>query len=245
MKNIKLLIEYDGTNYLGWQRQKDKKTIQLEVEKAIEKVTGEKVKLIASGRTDKGVHATGQVANFITKVSIPGERYRYALNKNLPEDVKILVSKEVPKDFHSRFYAKKKRYRYIIYNGKIARPIYRNFSYHVDWDLDLDDMRDSLRYFIGYHDFKSFMGKKSDVDTTMRTIYDIEIKKHDEIIEIIVEGKSFLRKMIRIMVGTLIYIGIGRISKEDLPRIIGGRNRVLAGPTAPAHGLFLEKVYYD
>lgn len=245
MKNIKLLIEYEGTNYSGWQKQRRRNTIQEEIERAIKKVTGEKVKLIASGRTDKGVHAKGQVANFRTHSTIPGENYKFALNIKLPEDIKILESCEVDIDFHARFCAKNKRYKYIIYNGKMPRPLYRNFSYHVNWDLDIDEMRDSLKYFIGYHDFESFKGPKTDTDTTMRTIYNIELQTYEELIEITIEGKSFLRNMVRIIVGTIIYIGMGRINKEDLPGIIKGKNRVLAGPTAPGQGLFLEKVYYD
>lgn len=245
MKNIRLLIEYEGTNYSGWQRQKGIRTVQGEIEKAIGKITSEDVKLLASGRTDSGVHAKGQVANFHTNSMIPGENYKFALNINLPEDIKILESYEEKEVFHSRFSAKYKRYKYIIYNGKMPSPLYRNFSYHVSWYLDLEEMRSSLKYFIGYHDFESFMGRDSKVDTTMRDIYNIEIHRSGEFIEIYIEGKSFLRNMIRIIVGTLIYIGSGKIDKKDLPKIIQGKNRVLAGPTAPAQGLFLEKVYYE
>ena len=245
MKNIRLLIEYEGTNYSGWQRQNKRRTIQEEIEKAIKKITREDVNLIASGRTDRGVHAKGQVANFRTHSIIPGENYKFALNIKLPEDIRILESYEVDIDFHSRFWAKNKKYKYIIYNGKMPTAIYRNFSYHVDWDLNIDDMRDSIKYFIGYHDFESFMGRKTSVDTTMRTIYSMEIEEDGDFIEITIEGKSFLRNMIRIIVGTLIFVGRGRIAKEDLPGIIQGKNRILAGPTAPAQGLFLEKVYYE
>lgn len=245
MKNIKLLIEYEGTNYSGWQRQIKRKTVQEEIEKAIKKLSREDVNLIASGRTDRGVHAKGQVANFRTHSKIPGENYKFALNMKLPEDIKILESCEVDFDFHSRFHAKGKRYKYVIYNGKMPRPLYRNFSYHVDWQLDLEEMQASADYFIGYHDFKTFMGRKTDVDTTMRTIYNMEINRCGEFIEIIIDGKSFLRNMIRIIVGTLIFIGRGRIGKEELPEIMRGRDRILAGPTAPAQGLFLEKVYYE
>lgn len=245
MKNIRLLIEYDGTNYHGWQRQRKRRTVQGEIEKAIKKITKEDVNIISSGRTDSGVHAKGQVANFITNSIIPGENYKFALNINLPEDIKVLESCEVKKNFHSRFSAKYKKYKYVIYNGKMPRPLYRNFSYHVSWDLDIEEMRKSLKYFIGYHDFESFMGRDTKVDTTMRTIYNMEIEKNGEFIEITIEGKSFLRNMIRIMVGTLVYIGRGRIDKENIPKIIQGKNRVLAGPTAPPQGLFLEKVYYE
>lgn len=245
MRNIKLLIEYEGTNYSGWQTQKNAIGIQEVIEDSIERITGERVKLIGSGRTDGRVHALGQVANFLTSSTIPGESFKYALNVALPEDIKIIDSEEVPLDFHSRFDAKRKRYRYIIYNGKTPRPMYRNFSYYVERELNIEEMQESLSYLIGTHDFQSFMASKSEVDTTIRTIYSIEIIKKDEFIEIIVEGKSFLRHMIRIIVGTLVFIGTGKLKKESLNNIIQGKNRKLAGPTAPPQGLFLEKVYYD
>ncbi len=245
MRNIKLIIEYEGTAYSGWQSQNDVIGIQEVIETAIKKTTGEKVKLIGSGRTDAGVHAKGQVANFYTKSSIPGSRMKIPLNINLPDDIKIIESEEVDLDFHSRFSARKKRYRYIIYNGKIPRPLYRNFSYHVTRDLDIDEMRKASKYFVGEKDFKSFMGRGAVVHTTVKKLYSIDIIEKDEFIEIVVEGKSFLKNMIRIIVGTLVFVGIGRIKSKDVEKIIEGRNRSLAGPTAPAHGLFLEKVYYD
>lgn len=245
MRNIKILIEYEGTNYSGWQTQKNAIGIQEIIENSIGKVTGESIKLIGSGRTDKNVHALGQVANFLTDSNIPGSSFKYPLNMVLPEDIKIIDSKEVHLDFHSRFDAKRKRYRYVIYNGKMPRPIYRNFSYHVIKTLNIDDMKEVIPYFIGTIDFESFMASKSVVDTTIRTIYNIDIVRNGEFVEIIFEGKSFLRHMIRIIVGTLIFIGTGRFKKEDINKIIRGRNRLLAGPTAPAQGLFLEKVYYD
>lgn len=245
MKNIKLLIEYDGTNYSGWQSQKNAIGIQDIIEDAIEDLTGEKVKLIGSGRTDKKVHALGQVANFITNSTIPGSKFKYALNIKLPGDIKIIDSKEVSMEFHSRFDAKRKRYKYIIYRRNIPSPIYRNFSYHIDNDLNIEEMRLALPYFVGTHDFESFKAKRSQVYSTIRTIYSMEIVEKDEFIEIIVEGNSFLMHMIRIIVGTLVFIGTGKIKKEDIPAIIQGKNRDLAGPTAPPQGLFLEKVYYD
>lgn len=244
MKNIKLTLEYDGTNYSGWQFQENAISIQEKIEEAIELTTGEKTKLIGSGRTDARVHALGQVANFFTNSTVPPKRYKYALNIVLPEDIKVIESEEVDLEFHSRFSAKGKRYKYIIYNGEMPRPIYRNFSYHVKNDLDIDEMKEALKYFIGTHDFFTFMARNSVVHTSVRTIYDITLEKKDDFIEVTIEGNSFLRNMIRIIVGTLIFVGNGRIKKEDLPNIIEGKNRSLAGPTAPPQGLFLEKVYY-
>lgn len=245
MRNIKLTIEYEGTAYSGWQSQNDVVGIQEVIETAIKKITGEKVKLVGSGRTDAGVHAMGQVANFYTKSSIPANKIKIPLNINLPDDIKIIESVEVDSDFHSRFSATKKRYRYIIYNGKMPRPLYRSYSYHVSRNLNIDEMRKASKYFIGEKDFKSLMGRGAVVHTTVKKLYSIEISQNGEFIEIVVEGKSFLKNMVRIIVGTLIFVGIGRIKSKDVEKIIEGRKRSLAGPTAPAHGLFLEKVYYD
>ncbi|HLR20661.1 MAG TPA: tRNA pseudouridine(38-40) synthase TruA [Tissierellaceae bacterium] len=245
MRNIKLIIEYDGTNYSGWQRQNDVITIQETIENAIKRITSEEIKLIASGRTDKKVHALGQVANFFTDSNIPGANFKFCLNIELPKDVQIIESEEVPIDFHSRFDAKRKKYRYLIYNNRISSPIYRNYSCHVIRNLDIDEMKKSISYFIGTHDFRSFMGPKSDIDTSIRTIYNMEIIKDGKFIEINIEGNSFLRHMIRIIVGTLIYIGLGKIKKEEIKYMLNNKNRILAGPTAPAQGLFLEKVFYE
>ncbi|CAK7003511.1 tRNA pseudouridine(38-40) synthase TruA [Tissierella carlieri] len=245
MKNIKLTIEYEGTNYSGWQKQENAITIQGKIEEAIEKATKEKVKLIGSGRTDGKVHALGQVANFLTKSNIPGEKYKYALKFLLPEDITIIESEEVDLKFHSRFDAIKKRYKYIVYNGELPRAIYRNFSYHVHYDIDIDKMIEASKHLIGTHDFATFMAANSDVNSTIRTIYNISIEKNKDLIEFNIEGNSFLRNMVRIIVGTLLYVGFGKIKKQDLPKIILDRRREGAGPTAPPQGLFLEKVFYN
>ncbi|MDR7871579.1 MAG: tRNA pseudouridine(38-40) synthase TruA [Tissierellaceae bacterium] len=245
MRNIKLLIEYDGTSYSGWQSQDNAFGIQEVIENAIEKTTGERVKLVASGRTDAKVHAKGQVANFYTNCTIPGKRFKLALNMNLPDDIIIIDSEEVDIDFHSRFSSTKKRYRYIIYNGRMPSPLYRNLSYHVGRTLNIEEMRNAIEYFIGEKDFKSFMGRKAVVHTTVRELYSMEIIENGEFIEIVVVGKSFLKNMIRIIVGTLVFVGIGRIKSKDVEKIIEGKDRRLAGPTAPPQGLYLEKVYYD
>lgn len=244
MKNIKLIIEYEGSNYSGWQRQDNVKTIQDEIEKAIEKTIKEKISLIGSGRTDKKVHALGQVANFKTKSKMPGIRYKHALKEYLPEDISIVDSKEVSLDFHSRFDARKKAYKYIIYNGKLPRALYRRFSAFCHYDLDIEAMKEASKYFIGSHDFGSFKSTKSIVHTNIRTVYNIEIEKTKDIIEIIIEGKSFLHNMVRIIVGTLLYVGRGKILKEEIPDIMAASNREKAGPTAPPQGLYLKEVFY-
>lgn len=245
MKNIKLIIEYEGTNYFGWQRQEDVKTIQEEIEKAIEKTIREKVKLIGSGRTDKKVHALGQVANFKTQARMPGGRYKYALKEYLPEDITIRNSKEVSLDFHSRFDATKKIYKYIVYNGKLPRALFRKFSYFYPYDLDIEAMKVASKYLVGTHDFESFKPTESDVHTTIKTIYNIDIVKRGELIEFTIEGKSFLHNMVRIIVGTLLFIGSGKLSKEEMPKIMKVKKREKAGPTAPPQGLYLKKVFYD
>ncbi len=243
-KNIKLLIEYEGTNYSGWQRQDGVKTIQECLETAIKKQINEDVKLIGSGRTDKGVHALGQVANFRTNSTIPGDRYKLLLKYHLPYDITILDSEEVDLNFHSRYDATRKIYKYLVFNGKLPRAIYRNFSYHMPYKLDLDRMKKASAYLIGEHDFSSFMVAGTEVYTPIRTIYNIDIKTREDFIEFYIDGNSFLRNMIRIIVGTLVNIGRGKIEIDQMPEIISSRDRKKAGPTAPAQGLFLEKVFY-
>lgn len=244
MRNIKLIIEYDGTNYWGWQTQEDFPSIQEEIEKTIKKVTGEKVALYGSGRTDAKVHALGHVANFHTESNIPGERFKYAINIKLPDDIRIISSQEVPLDFHARYSATHKRYVYKIYNGEPERPLLRNHTCHVRFPLDTGLMKEAAEFFIGTHDFKSFRGKKTSIKSSVRTIYSIDINRNGDLIEITVEGNSFLRNMVRIIAGTLIEVGAGKRNKYEIPEIIEKRERKSAGRTAPAQGLFLEKVFY-
>lgn len=244
MKNIKIIIEYDGTNYRGWQTQKEFPSIQEELEKAINKVTGEKTVLYGSGRTDAKVHAIGHVANFYTKSKIPGDRFRHALNTELPEDIRVINSQEVSQDFHSRFSASHKRYIYKIYNGNHERPLLRNYTCHIKRPLDIQSMEKASKHFIGTYDFKSFRGRKTSIKSSIRTVYSIDIEKKDNIIEITVEGNSFLKNMVRIIAGTLIEVGLGKRDMDQIPEIIERGDRKYAGLTAPAQGLYLEKVYY-
>lgn len=244
MKNIKLTIEYEGTNYLGWQIQNDLPTVQGELKKAIEIATGEEIQLIGSGRTDKKVHALGQVANFKTKSNIPGKKYELLMEFLLPKDISITNSEEVDFKFHSRFDAIRKRYKYIVYNGRLPRAIYRNFSYHIPHKLNIENMIEASNYFIGTHDFNAFKVSKGKLVNTIRTINHIDIKKNGDLIEFIIEGNSFLHNMVRIIVGTLIYVGQGKINKDHIPNIILEGKRKNAGITAPPQGLYLEKVYY-
>ncbi|MGL5692479.1 MAG: tRNA pseudouridine(38-40) synthase TruA [Peptostreptococcaceae bacterium] len=243
MRNLKIKIQYNGSNYCGWQKQPDSLGIQGTIEKAIYEITKEEVKITGSGRTDAGVHALGQVANFKLNSSIPADKLPNALNAKLPKDIVIIDCEEVDEEFHSRYSAKGKRYKYLIYNSAYRSPIYKDISYHVKYDLDFDKMFYEAKKLIGTHEFKGFMSSGSSVVDTVRTIYDIEITKNEELITIEVEGNGFLYNMVRIIVGTLVDIGRGRI-KNNLTDIINSKSRSETGHTAPAHGLFLKKVDY-
>jgi len=244
MKNIKIVIEYDGTRYCGWQRQKNGVSIQETIEKAIEKVTGEKTEIIGSSRTDAGVHAKGQVANFLTSSTVPPEKICYAINSFLPDDIVILSSQEVPIDFHSRYNSKGKRYSYTILNRKIPSALLKNYSAHIPYELDIEDMIRASKYFLGEHDFSAFKSTGSSVKGNVRTIKRLDLIKDEDIIKMFIEANGFLYNMVRIIAGTLIEVGKGRIKPDDIPFIIDSKDRKKAGPTAPAQGLCLEKVYY-
>ena len=243
MRNIKITIQYNGKNYCGWQKQNNSPGIQGTIEKAIFDITREEVKLTGSGRTDAGVHALGQVANFKINSQIPVDRIPNALNAKLPKDISIVKAEEVDEDFHSRYSAKKKTYRYQIYNSPYRSPIYADISYPVKYDLDIDKMKKEAKSLIGTYDFKGFMSSGSSVTDTVRTIYNIEVSKSEDLIIIEIEGNGFLYNMVRIIAGTLVDIGRGRIA-EKMSTIIESKSRSMAGHTAPAHGLFLKKVDY-
>lgn len=245
MRNIKLTIEYEGTNYSGWQYQENAISIQRILEETIQSIVGEKIKLFGSGRTDAKVHALCQVANFFTSSDIPGYSFKYVLNTKLPEDITIIESEEVDEGFHSRFSATHKKYKYLIYNGKMPKALYRNFSYHIINELNLEDMEMASNYLLGTHDFNSFKSSKSIVRSTIRTINEISIEKNKNFVEISIDGDSFLRNMVRIIVGTLVEIGLGRRKRDDILDILEAKNRKAAGHTAPPQGLFLERVFYD
>ena len=244
MRNIKLTLEYDGTNYLGWQKQKIGATIQETLEEAIRLLTNEESEVIGSSRTDAGVHARGFVANFKTNSKIPSEKFREAINYRLPNDIVILKSEEVEEDFHSRYSAKGKTYSYSILNRDVNSAIGKDYVYHVKRKLDVEDMKEACKYFIGTKDFMAFKSSGSSVKTTVRTISDLYIDIKDDIIKIYVTGDGFLYNMVRIIVGTLINVGRGKISPQDIEKIIAGRDRKAAGDCVPAKGLKLVEVYY-
>ena len=243
MRNIKIVTQYNGQNYCGWQKQPNSLGIQGTIEKAIYEITKENVKITGSGRTDAGVHALGQVANFKIESSIPADRIPSALNAKLPKDISIIDCVEVDDEFHARYSAKGKTYRYLIHNSDYRSPIYKDISYHVKYELDFERMIKEAKHLIGEHDFKGFMSSGSSVVDTVRTIYDVRLEKNENLIVFEVEGNGFLYNMVRIIVGTLVDIGRGRID-ESLEDIIASKDRGRCGHTAPAHGLFLKKVDY-
>lgn len=247
MRNIKLIIEYDGTNYSGWQIQENGPSIQGALEKTLFDITGEKIRIFGAGRTDKGVHATGQVASFTTASSIPPERFIYALNGLLPGDIVIKDSREVPLDFHARHSAIAKRYSYHINNSKFPSALLRNYAYHVKYceRLDIDRVEKAAEAFLGTYDFSGFMATGSVFASTVRTIYEISIETEKDMIRFIYKGSGFLYNMVRIITGTLLYAGIGKIDPNDIKDIIMSKDRDRAGITAPACGLYLEEVYYN
>ena len=244
MRNIKLTIEYDGTNYLGWQRQKVGNTIQGTLEEAIEVLTNETVETIGSSRTDAGVHAKGFVANFKTSSKIPADKYREAINHKLPDDIVILKSEEVDEEFHARYNAMGKTYSYSILNREVPSAINRNYVYHVKRRLDIEAMREACNYFIGTHDFVSFKSSGSSVKTTVRTISELYLEEQEDTIKIYVTGDGFLYNMVRIIVGTLIMVGFNKIKPNEIENIIKEKDREKAGICVPAKGLVLERVYY-
>ncbi|NOZ20570.1 MAG: tRNA pseudouridine(38-40) synthase TruA [Planctomycetes bacterium] len=244
MRNIKITIEYDGTNYCGWERQKNGMSIQEMLEKAVEGVTGEKTVVHGSGRTDAGVHALGQVATFSTSSAIPTEKLLLAVNTHLPEDIVVKRIEEVSEKLHARYNAKSKVYRYTVLTGPVGSALDRNRIYHVKYRLDEKRMIDAAECLIGEHDFRSFTTEARAKKNTVRTLLDLKIEREGERIIFTFEGSGFLYNMVRAIVGTLIDIGRGHLRVEEMKAILEARDRSEAGPTAPAKGLCLVEVKY-
>ncbi len=243
--NIAILSEYDGTEYLGWQSQKNNRTIQEQIQNAIYKITSEKIVLYGCSRTDSGVHAKGHVSNFISGCTIPINKIPLALSSNLPDSISIKKAAVVPLDFNSRFNAKGKIYSYSIYNSPIRPAINRYYKHHIPQKLDIDLMREAAEKICGEHDFSCFMASKSEVISTIRTVHSIDIVDNYPEITIYVCGNGFLYNMVRIIAGTLCYAGIGKIEPEQIDDIIKSKDRKYSGKTLPANGLCLEEVYYE
>ena len=272
MRRIMLTVAFDGTNYSGWQIQPNKETIEGVLNRELSRLLNEEIKVVGASRTDSGVHAEGAVCVFDTESKIPSDKFSYAINQTLPEDIRVRNSKEVDITFHPRRVNSRKTYRYRIRHDEFPNPLDARYSYHVYTKLDIEAMRKACEFIKGKHDFKSFCSVHTDVDTTVRTVYDVHIdvtpdKKllqmsglmksagesgamrsggesaagriRPEIIDIYVTGNGFLYNMVRIIAGTLIEVGQGKIKPEEIPAIIEACDREKAGPTAPAKGLTL------
>lgn len=244
-RNFKLIIEYDGTSYNGWQRQKNGRTIQGEIEKALATMTGKGITVTGSGRTDAGVHAFGQAANFLCDTKLSPDAFLNGLNSLLPEDIVIRKCSEVDEKFHARISAKSKIYHYRILNSSRPAAVCRQYVWFIREKLDPDAMRRSIVQIVGTHDFKAFEAAGSPRLNTIRCVKNASLLKKDNnclIFEI--EADGFLRFMVRNIVGTLVEVGRGKITPDDFKEILLARDRCLAGPTAPPQGLFLMQVRY-
>ena len=246
MKNIKLVIEYDGKDFNGWQKQPTKLNIQGEIEQAIEHVTGEKVDLIGSGRTDAGVSALRQVANFrIEKDDINIEKLAYSINSQLKKSIRVKEACLVDDNFHARYGAKKKTYRYTINNTEQGTAIFRYLQYHFPIKLDEKEMNKAVKYLVGEHDFKSFKASGTSSKSSVREIYAASVTRDGDLVNIELTGNGFLYNMVRIIAGTLIEVGQGNIKAEDVKTILEAKDRSKAGKTLPANGLILVDVEYN
>lgn len=246
MRNFKLTLQYEGTRYQGWQRQEStENTIQGKLETLLTRMCGEKIELQGSGRTDAGVHALAQVANFHAHTDMSTEEILNYMNSYLPEDIAVLSVEEVPERFHSRLHAKGKIYRYQIINRKIPSVFDRKYAYQVEEKLDLDAMRKAAAYLVGTHDFKSFTSTKKGKKSTLRRIDSIQIEQHGEKLILTYTGNGFLYHMVRIITGTLIEVGLGRRKPEEIPAVLAAGNREKAGYLVPAKGLTLVQVNYE
>lgn len=245
MQNLRMTIQYDGTKYDGWQRQGNtSNTIQEKIENVISQLTGEEIELNASGRTDSGVHALGQVANFRTEKELDTEYMLKQINRYLPKDIRILDLKKEDLRFHSRLGAKRKTYVYRIDNTDFGSVFDRKYAMRFNEKLDVKAMKEAAAFYIGEHDFKSFCTKKNMKKSTVRTIYSVDITCNNGIIEIVYCGNGFLYNMVRILTGTLMEVGRGRLKPADIMDIIEAKDRGRAGFTAEPEGLFLKSVEY-
>ncbi|MCC8025241.1 MAG: tRNA pseudouridine(38-40) synthase TruA [Clostridium sp.] len=245
MRRIKLVVAYDGTNYHGWQLQPNGTTIEAVLNEKLTELLREPITVIGASRTDSGVHALGNVAVFDTENRMPGEKICLALNQRLPEDIRVQSSEEVALQWHPRKCPCIKTYEYRILNRRIEMPVSRLYAYFCYFSLDVDKMQAAARYLEGEHDFKSFCNVHTQVTDTVRTIYSLTVTGNPgDMITIRVTGSGFLYNMVRILAGTLLDVGAGRLEPEDMVSILAARDRAAAGPTAPAKGLFLVKMEY-
>lgn len=241
---VLLTVAYDGTAYCGFQRQTNGITVQEKLEDALSCLFSSKINVAGASRTDAGVHALGQRITFIIEpMKIPLDRLPYAINANLPDDITVHMAEKVSDGFNPR-HAKDKTYIYQIYNSRFPNPTLRNYTWFVPYKLDINDMRKAAEAFVGSHDFKAFCATGSSVKTTVRTIYQCNIVRDEDLISLSIKGNGFLYNMVRIITGTIMYVGHGKIPAESIPDIILSRDRTQAGKTAPPQGLFLRDIKY-
>ena len=244
MKRVRLKVAYDGTNYCGWQVQPNEVTIEGVLNETLSELLDEEIEVVGASRTDSGVHADGNYCIFDTETHIPAEKIAYAMNQRLPEDITIIKSEEVDEDWHPRFQESMKTYKYRIVNREMPDPIRRLYSHFTYSKLDVDAMKEAAKYLVGEHDFASFCSAGSQVESTIRTIESLEVTQNGDEIDVIVQGNGFLYNMVRIIVGTLLEAGEGKISPSDMQKILDSKDRGLAGKTAVAKGLKLVKIEY-
>lgn len=245
MRRVRLLVEYDGTAYSGWQRQENAVSVQQKLEEALKRLTGEKeLFVVGASRTDAGVHALGQNVHFDTACRIPADKFSFALNTILPDDIRVRASMRVSEDFHARFSAQGKEYRYLFYNSPHASAIYRNLSAHVIYPLNAEVMNEEAQDAVGTHDFAPFAASGSVVKDTVRTIDRVNVTRGGEMLEMRVHGNGFLYNMVRILAGTLIGVGSGKLERGAIRKALQSGSRLDLGVTAPACGLTLIRVDY-
>ncbi len=244
-RRIRLIVAYDGTNYVGWQLQENGVSVQQKLNEALFAVTGEQIRVHGSGRTDSGVHARAQVAHFDTEAHMPADKFAIAMNMRLPRDIRVLFSEEAPEEFHARFSAKNKTYRYTVQTGLHADVFSRFTALHLHAPVDIEKMALAAKDALGEHDFSAFMTTGSKIESTVRTVTRSEWSREGNLLYYDVSANGFLYNMVRILVGTMLEIGSGNLPVTAISHALETKNRLDAGPTAPAHGLMLMRVVYD
>lgn len=245
MRNLKVHLQYDGTNYHGWQIQPHDRSVQETLRGAVYGATGEKVTITGCSRTDAGVHAVHYVCNFHTDTKIPCERMPYALNANLPDDIAVTLCEEAEESFHARYDAKSKIYIYRIHNSNVRNPFEKDRVWQYPIPLNLEKMRQAAQYLVGTHDFSAFMAAGGQQKQMEKEMYEVSVSQTGKMFEIKVHANSYLYNMVRIIVGTLVYAGNGKIQPEDVGKILLSKDRKRAGMTAPPQGLYLYEVFYE
>jgi tRNA pseudouridine38-40 synthase len=244
MRTILLNVEYEGTAYVGWQSQSNGLAVQDVVESALIQILKQDVRIHSSGRTDAGVHARSMPAHFRTESNIPLSAFREGANSFLPRDVVIRDVREMPENFHARYSAKGKWYRYTIYNGDMRSPLNDRTAWHLRGDIDLDLLRSAAEFMVGKHDFHAFRSSGCVAKTSIRDIFQVDVVADYELVYIDIKGSGFLRNMVRMMVGTMVEVGQGKRPVSDLPKLLRCEEGLICGPTAPAHGLCLQEVWF-